>query len=191
MEAKKQGSGEEDLSMEEILQSIRRIIADDEEPAKEGTAPADAAASDILELTDMLPDEPAPVANDGDVLSNIDAALAPEASPAPAAVAETPAAAAPKEEPAPAPKSAQDDIDALLSSSAEAAALSSLSKLNIPEPARPTYNTSPSASFRSGGTVEDMVEDLLRPMLKEWLDNNLPAIIERIVEREVTRLTRR
>ncbi len=40
MEAKKQGTGEEDLSMEEILQSIRRIIADDGEEGKAQAAPA-------------------------------------------------------------------------------------------------------------------------------------------------------
>ena len=173
MEAKKQGSGEEDLSMEDILQSIRRIIADEGEEAKTAAPKDDSppAPSDVLELTDMIAEEPAPT---GDVLGDIDAALAPEPAPTPAAEA------------MPIP-----DGDALLSKAAESEALAALDKLKIPEPPTASYATSPSPKFRSGNTVEDMVEDLLRPMMKEWLDDNLPKVVERIVEREVQRLTRR
>lgn len=223
MEAKKQGAGQEDLSMEEILQSIRRIIADDGEAKPEGsTAAGDekpAAASDILELTDMLEDdgsitnlkEAKAAGSTVDVLDNIDAALKPPA-PAPApkassaqddidallANAVAPKPASPQDDidallanaVAPKPSSPQDDIDALLSKAAQDAAISSLAKLNIPEE-KVEKQTTPSPQFRSGMTVEDMVEELLKPMMKEWLDSNLPIIVERIVEREVVRLTRR
>jgi cell pole-organizing protein PopZ len=212
MEAKKQGLSEEDLSMEEILQSIRRIIADDGDDAPKAAAPAQAnggekpvSASDILELTDMLEDdgtitnlkEANPPAQAVDVLDNIDAALAPE----PVAVKEEKPevkvemkveAAAPA--PTPAPAELPNEVEAipedgsLLSKSAEDAAISALDKLKSTEN-KPAMIHSP--VFRSGNTVEDMVEEMLRPMMKEWLDNNLPAIVERIVEREVTRLARR
>lgn len=187
MEANKQGSGEEDLSMEEILQSIRRIIADDGEEVKPAGAPAAppaATGSDVLELTDMIEEAPAIAAPAmGDVLGQIDAALntdAPLAVPTPAPAAPTTPVAAP----------AAVAGEGLLSSAAESAALASLEKLRSVEPEIPTFTSSPSPRFRSGQTVEDMVEELLRPMMKEWLDANLPGIVERIVDREVKRLTR-
>jgi len=94
-------------SMEEILASIRRIIADDEaKPAEAKPAEAKPAAAEKP--------APAPVKQD-----------APAAKPAamkdipPSAIAPKPAAAAPKPAPAPEPASAsnnQDDIDAMLAS---------------------------------------------------------------------------
>lgn len=197
MEAKKQ-VGEDDLSMEEILQSIRRIIADDDEgkgkPAGENGSGE--RASNILELTDMLEDDgsvtnlkeaPAQAAPAVDVLKNIDAALTPEAP-----VREIKL----NPQPTPAPQAApnkevamDDESGSLLSKNVESATISALSKLNIPE--SPPIPIAPSPAFRSGGTVEDLVEELLMPMMRDWLNNNLPAIVERIVEREVQRLTRR
>ncbi len=220
MEAKKQSAGEEDLSMEEILQSIRRIIADDAGEEKPKAADASVAngvgesptiASDILELTDMIEDDgsitnlkeaqktPEKVV---DVLDNIDAALSPKEVAAPveakvetAAVpeAEKPAAAEPiisSPEPKKEEKISDSELEQLLSKTAEEAAVSSLSKLKIPDE-KPMPPTTPSPEFRSGSTVEDLVEELLKPMMKDWLDKNLPTIVERIVEREVIRLTRR
>jgi len=42
----------------------------------------------------------------------------------------------------------------------------------------------------SNVTIEDMMRDMLRPMLKEWLDENLPAVVERMVEQEIARASR-
>ena len=36
-------------------------------------------------------------------------------------------------------------------------------------------------------TLEDLVKDMLRPMLKSWLDDNLPALVERLVRAEIER----
>jgi len=42
---------------------------------------------------------------------------------------------------------------------------------------------------RSGETsLEDMVRELLRPALAEWLDTNLPAMVERLVASEIARI---
>jgi uncharacterized protein len=124
----KQGAGEEDPSMEDILQSIRRIIAEDGEETKGAvntpTAPnptkATAAApvangaesnappgSDVLELTEMLKD-------DGSVVSlkNQPAAAAPAAAPAAKPAAATPPPAAPTP-PAPPPAKAAAPGDVL------------------------------------------------------------------------------
>jgi cell pole-organizing protein PopZ len=207
MEAKKQEAGLEDLSMQDILQSIRRIIADESTEAKTEAAapisPVGDVASDILELTDLLEEDgtvtdltavsDVPVeetANLDDIFASFDAKEEPEIS------AETILA-----EPSPPPpavamptpverKITDDEIASLLSKNAEAAAISALDKLKSPELHPPLLHP-PSPVFRSGMTVEDMVADMLHPMLREWVDANLPAIVERIVEREILRLTQR
>ncbi|GAA4014154.1 pole-organizing protein PopZ [Sphingomonas swuensis] len=37
--------------------------------------------------------------------------------------------------------------------------------------------------------LEQVVRDMLRPVLKEWLDQHLPAIVDEHVKREVARIT--
>lgn len=217
-EAKAEGKGaaappaEEDLSMEEILQSIRKIIAEDD---KDGKKPAKAKdeeeevipGSDVFELTDMikedgsvvnLKEEAAPSAPEAappaDVLNKINEALTPDIKPAeapvkPEPIVETkPAAAAPVEVPAtpvaPAP------ADSLLSEAAASASIESLNKLKAADQYVPPAPVSAAPSFRDGTTVEDLVTEMLRPMMKTWLDNNLPQIVERIVEREIRKLTK-
>lgn len=39
-------------------------------------------------------------------------------------------------------------------------------------------------------TLDDLVQDMLRPMLKTWLDDNLPALVERLVRAEIERVSR-
>ncbi len=96
-------------SMEEILASIRRIIADDEAKpaaAEKPASPAPAAAK---------PETPAaPVAKAPPVMNDIPPSAIPAAQ---AAVAKP---AAPPVKPAPAAPSSQDDIDALLNGLDEA-----------------------------------------------------------------------
>jgi len=39
-------------------------------------------------------------------------------------------------------------------------------------------------------TIEQMIREMLRPMLKDWLDENLPSVVERLVEKEIERVSR-
>jgi cell pole-organizing protein PopZ len=39
-------------------------------------------------------------------------------------------------------------------------------------------------------TLEDLVREMLRPMLKTWLDDNLPGLVERLVRAEIERVSR-
>src|SRR5271170_6494397 len=84
----------EDLSMEQILHSIRKIIAEDDPEGKKPNGKAkgeDVPGSDVLELTEMLkedgsveslkPEAAAVAAAPTDVLKTIDQALAPEKPP--------------------------------------------------------------------------------------------------------------
>ncbi len=40
-------------------------------------------------------------------------------------------------------------------------------------------------------TLESMVREMLRPLLREWLDRNLPYLIERLVKREIDMMVNR
>ena len=43
---------------------------------------------------------------------------------------------------------------------------------------------------QTGGTsLEDLTRDLMRPIIKQWLDENLPDLVEELVAREIQRLS--
>ncbi len=180
-------------SMEEILSSIKRIIAEEDVSSPGPRAPrrvsasaapvaADEFADDdqILELTDALPgesdaalaqEEPAMTApaNSGRVVAQPAAkAESKPVKPARAKTTTTP----PASEPAPA-------VMSDLSAEAARESLVNLSKLLI----RPDDGQS--------NTLEGLVREMLRPMLKDWLDANLPGLVEVMVKREIDRITGR
>ena len=166
MEAKAK-AGEEDLSMEEILQSIRKIIAEDgeEAPASAANGNASVASSDVLELSDMVEEAPAAAevpapasAQDAvnDILNTLDQAVVPEAPAAPPPAA--PAAPAPQAVSPAITPSDQAYIDSLLSSEAASAAATAFKKaLPMDTPIR----TTPSMPLRGGNTVEDLLDPAL------------------------------
>lgn len=187
-------------SMEEILASIRRIIADDE-PANETTesrednvATARESAAQVpprpsAALSHAAPTSPPPRIVPADAAAStppmteeeIDSMLAHlRGTPRqpPAASARTEAAAA--SEPAPtldAPRAAVEERG-LLSAATTAAVDAAFDAL-----AR-------TAQARNGRTLEEVVSELLRPMLKTWLDENLPEMVERLVRAEIERVSR-
>jgi uncharacterized protein len=190
--------------MEEILASIRRIIADDE-PANETTegrqdnvataresaapAPPRSAAPSYAAPAHAAPTSPPPRIAPADAAAStppmseeeIDSMLAhlrgTPRQPS-AASARTEAAAA--SEPAPtldAPRAAIEERG-LLSAATTAAVDAAFDAL-----AR-------TAQARNGRTLEEVVSELLRPMLKSWLDENLPEMVERLVRAEIERVSR-
>lgn len=164
-------------SMEEILASIRRIIADEKDPA---AVAADApAGEDVLELTQM-------VQEDGSV---VDVAAAPPPEPEPVFAAPEPEPPSPP----PAPPAAFDEGDGILSNMAADAAASSLTALanTVQIERRATVPMGSSPLGNGGRTLEDMVLELMKPMLKAWLDENLPATVDRLVQKEVERIARK
>lgn len=192
----KEAAHPQDQSMEEILQSIKRIIAEENQedaepkPGKKianNNAPAQSAADDVLELTELADDE-------GAIPDMPDVAPPPptpetHATPMPSIADSILEVVERTPEPA-AHKDVLDDIDMLLSSEAAKASAKALKSLQAPgKPAAPSAPTQPGMPFRSGHTVEDLALEALRPMLKEWLDRNLPGIVERLVEREVKKLS--
>jgi cell pole-organizing protein PopZ len=163
------GDMSKEPSMEEILSSIKRIIAEEGEEAVQQAAPrrgrgesakapvelgvpapaVESAIEEVLELTDEvgMEDEPMPVSKSA-------AAAGPEAA----------------------------GGDGILSVESEVAARHSLSALS-----------SMLVTPKDGGenTLEGLVRAMLRPMLKEWLDARLPALVEDMVAKEIQRITGR
>lgn len=170
-----------DQSMEEILQSIKRIIADDDtiEDDSNETSGDDMAGSDILELKDIV--KPASMdeqMTNGDALS----ALL-DSEPRPQAKA-----------PEPQTPPAQDflsDIDSLLNpqtAQASSSALQQLKTMGQKAEKNQVADTQP-LSLRSGTTIEDLVVEALKPELKAWLNAHLPHIVERLVQAEIKKIS--
>jgi cell pole-organizing protein PopZ len=158
-------------SMEEILSSIRRIIADEQKGGPDPVPPV---------IPRLQPDPgPTPADPDDDVLELTDIAEDEEAGSPTAAAAMPPSP--PKET-----AIVTDKDEGLLSPSTASASTSAFAKLarSMAPEDRPT---GPLARQ----SVEELLLELLRPALKEWLDKNLPSVVERVVEQEVKKLARR
>lgn len=164
--------------MEEILASIRRIIAEDAGSPPAPSAPPPSAAAepdrtgeDVLDLTEV-------VEEDGSVVS-----LAAVNGMSPTAGPELEARAADKPAAEPEPGSKR-----LISEAAAAASISALSQI-AGMAAREGHRDDVliGAGHR---TLEDLIRELLRPMLSDWLDAHLPGIVERLVREEINRLVR-
>lgn len=182
MAEKPPAGASEEPSIEEILGSIRRIIAEDEEPS----SPPE-MAEEPLELTNKIdPDgtivhqetaAPEPEIIEAEPIVDEPAAVTPE--PVPASVAATKISF---EDEAPM-AATQDTTEELLSATTADATAAVMAKL-----ARRTAITE---EGNEGVTIEAMVRGMLRPMLREWLDGHLPDIVEKVVARELERLSKR
>lgn len=174
-------------SMEDILSSIKRIIAEEGESATAASRakrqprpvppradPIDFGHEEILELSDPV----RAIEDDRYEASE------PAQTTAPAPIAATPASfppVAPASAPiAPAASTSAVPADPLLSArTAEVSrgSLDALSRMVVkPEVA-------------GSDTLESLVREMLRPMLRDWLDTNLPAMVETMVAREISRIT--
>ncbi|MBN8535315.1 MAG: DUF2497 domain-containing protein [Rhizobiales bacterium] len=187
-------------SMEEILASIRKIIADDSLGTKKDEPPpppAPAAApvaieepepddSDVLDLADVATVAPP---ND-DMLIGV-GEEAPEMSfddmpgmpepvmvdvDMPAAPMPVPVMVTPPPAPLSTPAAMETHILSTETSGLVASAFAALSR-NAAMPA-------------PGRSIEDVVSELLRPMLRDWMDSHLPGIVERLVKAEIERVSR-
>ena len=162
-------------SMEDILSSIKRIIAEDSDATLAsprtkravGIATAERPDPDdegVLELTDREMPEVEPVA------------LAAAASAVPPNQATGTPPVAPKKTTTAAvkpPLASPNTVEASRTS------LAALSKLIV------------TPDVAGTDTLEGLVREMLRPMLAEWLDARLPEIVERQVAQEIARISTR
>jgi len=209
-----QAAKSQEPSMEEILASIRRIIADDDasKTAQRPPEPAKPAAAVPAPAARLAPPPPAPAPPEP---SPMDAA---PAEPEPEPAAEMPAddqsadildltesMAMPEPSPAPQFRTIDGSFDVSYEEPAEKPA-------PPPAPEPPTFvseergrlmsnvasaavdsafNTlAQTVLVQNARTLEDLVREMLRPMLKSWLDDNLPGMVERLVRNEIERVSR-
>ncbi len=152
-------------SMEEILSSIKRIIAEegDTPPGRQRRTARAPIQQPPIDLDDMDEDE---ILELSDPMPMVDRTPARAAKPAP--------------EPAPVAVEPEPEAEPIVSRQTAAAArapLEALTRLMVkPEPS-------------SDGTLEGLVREMLRPMLREWIDANVPAMVEDMVAKEIAKIT--
>lgn len=176
-------------SMEDILHSIRRIIANDPTDAANGEVGLPMDNDEPLELTEVLENGADNTVDPMDAITDaMMSAGAMEAEPEPEPVIEKVVAAPPPPPPAPMPEPAatihETNDESLLSSNAAEASAHALKNLvnSIPKP------KVESMLMRSGSTLEDLVVESLKPELSEWLNKNLPTLVQTLVEKEIRKL---
>jgi cell pole-organizing protein PopZ len=213
-----QAAKAQEPSMEEILASIRRIIADDD-AAKAPPPPPEpppVAAAPVRPVPapppPPPPPPPAPAASEA-VLDEMLAEL--NATPAPADAVEEMASDVldlTEAMASPAPSGfrtidGQSDIvfeDGPAEELDEPAATHNGPALQFQERGyRSLMSSATSAAVDSAfntlahtvlvqnaRTLEDLVKEMLQPLLKSWLDDNLPGLVERLVRAEIERVSR-
>ena len=170
--------------MEEILASIRRIIADDDASKRAPDAPKTAAAAPkpaplepsattMPSSVDFVPSNSrnGSGGQSSDILELTDSMTSPTPRTAPdmgfGEGLEKPSL-----------QNGRDPQSQLLSRSTSAAVDSAFSAL------------AQNALSHNSRSLEDLVRELLRPLLKAWLDENLPGMVERLVRSEIERVSR-
>jgi len=163
-----------EASVEEILESIKKVIArDNRTMALEARRRREVAADQTVAVSPFLPAAEAPaqhhVRDEEEVLDLAEMEFTPEAE----------APAMPLDPAADATDEAPLIADGVRSAMQEN--LAALAMLAEP-PARPQI-------VRSGETsLEGLTRELLRPMLAEWLEANLPGMVEKLVQAEIARI---
>jgi cell pole-organizing protein PopZ len=181
LEALRRAQQAHEPSMEEILASIRSIIADDEDPVPAiARAPNSGATGgpQIVYSNDSIP--PARALGRAPDAAPLPSDLPTYVVPStPRVVWKTPrpAGASPV---APTPESSPAAVEEerLVSSATDAAVSGAFNALSA------------SIAMQSSERVETLMREMLRPMLKNWLDDNLPNLVERLVRTEIQRAAR-
>jgi hypothetical protein len=193
-------------TMEEILASIRRIIADDDStrpapvPAKPAVAPAPVAKhADADHRSDDgaapggfgNPQAPGVAANDvferRDTAPSKPPAIAGREAASDESFDDAPYTEEPAESAGPMPPPAPTLSFAKPAAPSEAALLSPRATAAVDL----AFNTlAHTVLVQNSRTLEDLVREMLKPMLKAWLDDNLPNMVERLVRAEIERVSR-
>ncbi len=176
-------------SMEEILASIRRIIADDDsaKPAASPAKPA-AASNNQDDIDAMLAGFDADAKEDtapaNDVLELTEAMQAKPPIQTVNAAPDVMFSELPEPEEPPPPRAEPRSVvpplndQPLLSPRTTAAVDMAFNSL------------AHTVLIQNSRTLEDLVREMLKPMLKVWLDDNLPTMVERLVRAEIERVSR-
>ncbi len=163
-------------SMDEILASIRDIIADDKDGAREGPRAQKfdgGGGPQIVYRNDAVPRDATPVfRQSSEPRPGVDAPTSRSAweTPRPVVVPTCGPAIDHRQDPMEESPLASPATDA-----AVAAAFNALSA---------------SIALQSSGMIDSLMPELLRPLIKSWLNDNLPSLVERLVRTEIERVAR-
>ena len=181
-------------SMEDILASIRRILAEEEEEGESEETAAPLAESEPEPEPEpvMAPPPPPPAVAPPPPPPAAVAPPPPPPPPPPAAVAPPP--------PPPPPPPMPSEMEEILELTPDMVAMPELVS-------SPTFQSGADMlselakaildqrDLSVGGsrdiTLETMVREMLKPILREWLDRNLPYLIERLVKKEIDKMINR
>ena len=207
-----QGAKSKEPSMEEILASIRRIIAEDDSE-KSAQRPAEAASVELnpdsaasveperaMEAFYSPPAPESPAAKAGALSGTAKAARSSTIFDLTEPMASSPsqsAAPAVDSSPAPVPPAPIDQAvaNAAVTQSGGAGGArdderSGLMSGTTSAAIDSAFNAlAQTVLVDNARTLEDLVREMLRPMLKVWLDDNLPGIVERLVRAEIERVS--
>jgi cell pole-organizing protein PopZ len=188
-------------SMEEILASIRRIIADDDAAKPPPKAPAKPAEPVSVKAAAPAAAETAGRDEMDAMLEDLDEQAAPE--PPDEVLELTEAMAAPPEPAQPSFRRIDPDQQDVVFDEVVAPPPAPPTPPRVPALDSPLLSNAASAAVHSAfgtlahsvlaqnpRTLEDLVKEMLRPMLKAWLDDNLPVMVERLVRAEIERVSR-
>jgi len=147
--------------MDDILASIRRILAEDDNAVMRPSSRA-RANGDVLDLTEAISD-------DGRVRHIPPIALTtPERPRLPGGRIEPVAPLHPRD------AAAEPQLVSTSASDAIAASFARLASLPSPEDGE--------------HSLDELVRETLRPLLQTWLDRHLPELVERLVRAEIARV---
>jgi cell pole-organizing protein PopZ len=193
-------------SMEDILASIKRIIADDNPLPRRHAATSPAGAAKPFESGRVAPPpelQRAPFGTTEHAKPHDDSVLelttpAPILSPPPPPPHLQDRQQAWPPEDVPAVSRVVDRLRQSEAASAQARAASVAAAAAPPQPEPPIPAFEPrrpepaswspppaSVAAAAGITLDALVRDMLRPMLSEWIDTHMPAIVERLVKQEI------
>ena len=173
-------------SMEDILASIRRILAEDGEPdAAKDLPPAEPPPVDLLATAESIavgpderPDPPIRSEFEGEPFSAEEEPLREDM------FLLTPNMRVdPTSDPAPAPPFVGARVVSSPTVEASTDVLAHLAKAIL--------DRRDIAVGARDVTIEGMIREMLRPLLREWLDRNLPYLIERLVKKEIDLMVNR
>jgi uncharacterized protein len=215
-----QAAKAQEPSMEEILASIRRIIADDDAaksppPPPEPPKAPPVAAAPLRPVAPVAP-PPAPAfvpvpaepsINEtalDEMLAELNATPAPIADPAEEMASDV--LDLTEEMAAPGFRTIDGQSDIMFEDSPPErfAEPDDRPRLQFPERGQRSLMSSATSAavdsafnslahtvlVQNARTLEDLVKEMLQPLLKSWLDDNLPGLVERLVKAEIERVSR-
>ena len=212
-----QAAKAQEPSMEEIIASIRRIIADDD-TSKPAPPPRPAPAPPPVAMEPPEPPAPPSLRMDQSGVDAVMAGLDEQPTPPPAEDVLELTESMTSPEPVPAFQTIDGQPDVVFTDAPPPPPEPRYveePRRAPPPPPPPVYSAPPPSSqpsllsnsttaavdsafnslaqtvlIQNARTLEDLVREMLRPLLKGWLDDNLPGMVERIVRQEIERVSR-